>query len=47
MFVSEETLIPEKPTKMHAEPDDVEYHESTQKLEEQISAFQAKFPEMD
>jgi hypothetical protein len=47
VFVSEETEIPVKPTKMFAEPDDVEYHESQQKIEEQISALQAKFPEMD
>lgn len=47
MFVSEETIIPDKPTKLFSEPDDVEYHESTQKLEEQISALQAKFPELD
>jgi hypothetical protein len=39
VFVSEETIIPDKPTKLFSEPDDVEYHESTQKLEEQISAL--------
>jgi hypothetical protein len=47
VFVTEETEIPLKPTKLFTEPDDVEYHENQQKIEEQISSAQATFPELD